>query len=59
MQVQANTQHGVKGAPNGGETDHHEAEKKKKSISEMAEMLECTGELGNSKKAYTSTEDSG
>jgi len=37
--VAVNTQHAVKGALNGGETDHPEAEKKKKSIREIAEML--------------------
>ena len=61
--VAVNTQHVVKGALNGGETDHPEAEKKK-SIREIAEMLgvakstvwyilrkkECTGELGYSKR---------
>jgi len=62
--VAVNTQHAVKGALNGGDTDHPEAEKKKKSIREIAEMLgvakstvlyilrkkECTGELVNSKR---------
>lgn len=49
-----NTQHAVKGAHNGGEADHPEAEKEEeihqtdsRNVWSSEEEKECTGELGN------------